>query len=41
MDTHTFFGKLHEHEMELKRIAIDEEGEKKSKSLALKVEESY
>lgn len=40
MDTHTLFGKQQEHEIELKRLAIDEEGEKKNKSLALKVEES-
>lgn len=40
MDALTLFGKLQEHEMELKRLVVDEEGEKKNKCLALKVEES-
>lgn len=40
MDTNTFFKKLEEHEMELKILAIDEEGEKKNESLAFKVDES-
>lgn len=40
METHTLFGKLQEHGMKLKRLSIDEEGEKKNKSLTLKVEES-
>lgn len=31
MNTHTLFEKLQEHEMELKRLAIDEKGEKKKK----------
>lgn len=38
--THIYFGKLQEHEMELKRLAIDEELEKKSKSPTLKFKES-
>lgn len=40
MDTHALFGKLQEPEMELKRLIINEDGEKKNKSLALKAEES-
>lgn len=34
----TLFGKLHNHEIKLKRLGEDEEGEKKRKSLALKVD---
>lgn len=32
MDAHTLFGKLQEHEMKLKILAIDEEGVKKESS---------
>ena len=39
MDTQTLFGKLQEHKMDIKRLAIDEKGEKKNKSLEIKVEE--
>lgn len=40
MDSHTLFGKLKENKMELERLVIGEEGEKKRKSLTLKVEDS-
>lgn len=37
-DLYTLFGKLHEHEMDLKRLDDDEEGDKnKRKSISLKV----
>ena len=40
MDTHTLFGKLQEHEMELKRLVDDEEdnnnNNNKRKNIALK-----
>lgn len=39
MNLATLFGNLQEHEMELKRIADDEEDGKKKKTLALKIEE--
>lgn len=32
MDKHTLFGKLHEHEMKLKRLPIYEKGGNKNKS---------
>lgn len=38
--THTLFRKLKEHEMKLKIFSINEEGEKKSKIVALKDQES-
>lgn len=34
-----FIGKLQEHDMDMKRLVIDEEGHKKKKSLLLKAEE--
>lgn len=39
-ETYTLFGKLQEYKMKLKRLAIDKEGKKKNKSLALTVEDS-
>lgn len=39
MDLATLFGKLREHEMELKRLTKDEEGDRKKKNLSLKSEE--
>lgn len=39
MDTYTPFDKLQEHEIKMKRLAMDEEGERKIKSLALKAED--
>lgn len=36
----TLFGKEQKHEIEQKRFAEDEEGDKKKKTLALKTEES-
>lgn len=39
MDLTTLFGKLQEHELEPKRLVDDEEGEKKNKIVALKIEE--
>lgn len=38
--THPLFDKLQEHEIELKRLVIDGEEEKKNKSLVVKAEES-
>lgn len=38
--THALFGKLLEHEIELKILSLYEEGENKNKSLELKAEES-
>ena len=40
MDTHTLFDKLQEHEIELNKLVIEEEGEKKNTSITLKPEES-
>lgn len=40
MDLDTLFGKLKEHEIKLKRLAQNEEGDKKKKSLVLKVIEA-
>lgn len=40
MDTHTLFEKLQEHEMEIKRVSIDEEEEKKTKSLVINADKS-
>lgn len=40
MDTHNLFFKLEEHEMEIKKSAIDEEIKKKIKSIALKAKKS-
>lgn len=37
MDFITLFEKLHEHEMELKRMTENEEDQKKKKNLPLKV----
>lgn len=39
MDLANLFEKMEEHEMELKRLVEDEEGDKKKKNLAIKVKE--
>lgn len=39
LDTHTYFGKSQEDEMELKRLAIDDEWGKNRKSLVLKAKD--
>lgn len=39
MDMATLFGKLEEHDMDLKRLVNDKDGDKKKKGLPLKVEE--
>lgn len=41
MDLATLFGKLREHDMELKRLIDDNEGENKKKTLAIKTKENY